>query len=75
MKECDHKRYAESYECRDCKIEQLQADIQRLTELLKVAKMCIYDIKAGMVDIHLISHVWTELTELDEALATERTGQ
>ena len=27
MKECNHKRFAESVECRDCKIEQLKEAI------------------------------------------------
>ena len=34
MSKCDHQRYAESVECRDCKIEQLQAENARLKRII-----------------------------------------
>jgi hypothetical protein len=35
----------------------------KLQALLKVAKMCLYDVKEGMMDKQLVSHVWTEIDE------------
>lgn len=35
-KDCNHKRYAEPLECRDCKIEQLQADLVNYGDNLHV---------------------------------------